>query len=39
VAAEKAWRGRRSAGTLKPALSPANCDLDADLPPANRITS
>jgi len=39
IAAENAWRGRPPAGTVKPALSPANCDLDADLPPAHRITS
>jgi len=34
VAAENAWRDRQPAGTLKPAIAPGNCDLDADLPPA-----
>jgi len=33
--AERAWRRRRKvAGTLKPALSRSNCDVDADLLPA-----
>ena len=31
--AERAW-ARRQAGTLKPAIARANCDVDADLPPA-----
>jgi membrane protein len=31
--AERAW-ARRKAGTLTPAFARANCDVDADLPPA-----
>ena len=31
--AERAW-ARRKAGTLTPAIARANCDVDADLPPA-----
>jgi membrane protein len=33
VPAERAWRADQAAGTLKPALARANCDVDADLPP------
>lgn len=32
--AERDWEQRRSAGTLKPALAQANCDVDDDLTPA-----
>ena len=32
--AERAWREGRAAGTLKPAIAAANCDVDADLVPA-----
>jgi membrane protein len=32
--AERAWREGKAAGTLKPAIGPANCDVDADLLPA-----
>ena len=32
--AERAWREGKAAGTLKPAIEPGNCDVDADLPPA-----
>jgi membrane protein len=32
--AERAWRDGKAAGTLKPAIACANCDVDADLPPA-----
>jgi hypothetical protein len=32
--AERAWLEGQAAGTLKPAIARANCDLDADLPPA-----
>jgi membrane protein len=32
--AERAWRDGKPAGTLKPAIARANCDVDADLPPA-----
>ena len=32
--AERAWTEQKAAGTFKPALARANCDLDAVLPPA-----
>jgi membrane protein len=32
--AEREWTERKRAGTLKPAIMLANCDVDADLPPA-----
>lgn len=33
--AERAWRERQNAaGLVKPAISPRNCDVDDDLPPA-----
>ena len=32
-ATARAWRERRPAGTLEPALTPENCDVDKDLPP------
>ena len=32
--AERAWPSRKRAGTLKPAIARANCDVDADLLPA-----
>jgi len=31
--AERAWMEQKRAGTLKPAIARANCDVDADLPP------
>jgi hypothetical protein len=34
VLAERAWLEDRRAGTLKPAMARANCDVDADVPPA-----
>lgn len=34
VLAERAWQERRAAGTIKPAISPRNCDVDDDLRPA-----
>jgi hypothetical protein len=35
AAAERAWRQRQAtAGTVKPAISPRNCDVDDDLRPA-----
>jgi membrane protein len=34
VLAEQAWEHDKAAGTLKPAISAANCDVDVDLPPA-----
>lgn len=34
VLAEQAWEHGKAAGTLKPAISRANCDVDVDLPPA-----
>ena len=34
--AERRWQDAKAAGTLKPAISAANCDVDADLPPAVR---
>lgn len=34
ILAARAWQERKAAGTLKPALSRANCDVDADLLPA-----
>lgn len=37
AAAERAWDERRRAGTLKPAVAAANCDVDNDLPPAVSI--
>jgi len=33
--AERAWREQKAAGTLRPAISAENCDVDVDLPPAN----
>jgi membrane protein len=33
ILAARAWQERKAAGTLKPALSRANCDVDADLRP------
>jgi len=35
VLAEQAWERQKAAGTLKPAIAAANCDVDADLPPAS----
>jgi membrane protein len=32
--AERAWTAQKAAGTFKPALAGANCDLDTFLPPA-----
>lgn len=32
--AERAWARNKAAGTLKPAIARANCDVDVDLPPA-----
>jgi hypothetical protein len=32
--AEREWTERHRAGTLKPAIALANCDVDAGLPPA-----
>ena len=32
--AERTWRERKTAGTLKPAIARENCDVDADLLPA-----
>ena len=34
--AERAWAEQKRAGTLKPAIALANCDVDADLLPAAR---
>jgi membrane protein len=34
VAAEREWREQKAAGTFRPAVSQANCDVDVDLPPA-----
>jgi membrane protein len=31
--AERAWQEQKRAGTLKPAIAGANCDVDVDLPP------
>ena len=31
--AEGAWKEQKRAGTLKPAIARANCDVDVDLPP------
>lgn len=36
AAAERAWLNDKAAGTLKPAIARANCDVDVDLPPASR---
>ncbi|PYR47967.1 MAG: YihY/virulence factor BrkB family protein [Acidobacteria bacterium] len=33
--AERAWVEGKAAGTLKPAIARANCDVDVDLPPAS----
>lgn len=33
--AERAWEERKAAGTIRPAISRKNCDVDDDLPPAN----
>jgi membrane protein len=33
VLAEREWIEKRRAGTLKPSIARANCDVDADLPP------
>jgi membrane protein len=35
ILAARAWQARKEAGTLKPALSRSNCDVDADLLPAS----
>jgi membrane protein len=35
VLAERAWKEQKRAGTLKPAIARANCDLDVDLPPVS----
>jgi membrane protein len=35
--AERAWHDGKAAGTLKPAIAPENCDVDADLPPAPQV--
>jgi membrane protein len=35
VIAERAWERQKAAGTLKPAIAAANCDVDADLPPVS----
>jgi membrane protein len=32
--ADRMWRERKRAGTFRPALSAANCEVDRDLPPA-----
>ncbi len=32
--AEQAWKQQKASGTLKPAIAAANCDVDAELPPA-----
>ena len=37
MAAERAWQEGNAAGTLKPAIAPGNCDVDADLPPAAAV--
>ena len=34
VAAERAWREQKAAGTFRPASAAGNCDVDTDLPPA-----
>src|SRR5262245_20919855 len=34
ILAARAWQERKAAGTVKPAISRANCDVDADLLPA-----
>jgi membrane protein len=34
VLAEREWLETRAAGRIRPAVSRANCDVDADLPPA-----
>jgi len=34
VAAEREWRQQKAAGTFRPAIAAANCDVDTDLPPA-----
>jgi membrane protein len=34
AAAERAWREGQAAGTLKPAIARANCEIDVDLLPA-----
>jgi len=34
AAAERAWASGTAAGTLKPAIARANCDVDVDLPPS-----
>jgi membrane protein len=34
ILAEQEWERQKAAGTLKPAISPINCDVDNDLPPA-----
>ncbi len=34
VAAERAWREQKAAGTFRPAIAAGNCDVDTDLPPA-----
>jgi membrane protein len=33
--AERSWQESQVAGTLKPAIALANCDVDVDLPPAS----
>lgn len=35
--AEQAWHEGKAAGTLKPTIAAANCDVDADLVPANGV--
>jgi membrane protein len=34
ILAEQEYERRKAAGTVKPAISPVNCDVDNDLPPA-----
>ncbi len=38
ILAEQAWAHDKAAGTLKPAIAAANCDVDNDLPPAAPAT-
>jgi len=35
--AERAWEEEKAAGTLRPAIAQTNCDVDADLPPAEAL--
>jgi membrane protein len=34
AAAEREWREQKASGTFRPAIAAANCNVDADLPPA-----